>query len=270
MIVAHLSDLHVKAPGRLAYRVVDTAASLERAVARIAALDPRPDLAIASGDLVDAGRADEYAHLRALLAPLPMPVYLVMGNHDDRGALRAAFPDHAYLSGGPGAPVQYAIDGALRIVVADTTTPGEDGGALDAARLAWIDDALARAPERPAMLVLHHPPFRTGIAGMDDPPFRGAGELGAVVRRHPNVERIVCGHLHRSIVTRWNGTVVATVPSVAHQVTFDLRPREPTLVLEPPAFAVHVWDGRSLVSHVVNVEIGAGPYPFREGGKLIS
>ena len=70
---------------------------LARCVQEIRRLRPQPDLVIATGDLVDLGIAEEYAHLRQLLAPLPMPCYLIPGNHDERGALREAFPEHAYL-----------------------------------------------------------------------------------------------------------------------------------------------------------------------------
>ena len=61
------------------------------------ALNPRPDLVVATGDLVDAGSAAEYGHLRRLLAPLDLPLFLLPGNHDSRDELARAFPDHAYL-----------------------------------------------------------------------------------------------------------------------------------------------------------------------------
>ena len=43
-------------------------------------------------------------------------------------------------------------------------TAGEAGGALCEDRLRWIDRALAAAPGRPTLVLMHHPPFATGIA----------------------------------------------------------------------------------------------------------
>src|SRR5258705_11411197 len=112
--LVQLSDLHIKTPGLLAYGRVDTAACLKLAVESVNRLSQAPDAIVATGDLTDSGRADEYRHLRDLLAPLPSPLYVLPGNHDDRAALRTAFEDHAYLQSsavsGPSDCVQYAVD----------------------------------------------------------------------------------------------------------------------------------------------------------------
>jgi Icc protein len=116
MILAQQTDLHVKPAGRLAYRQADTAACLQAAVCDVLNLPVRPDAVLVTGDLTDAGLPEEYAFLRELLAPLPMPVFLMPGNHDVRANLRAVFPDHAYLGSGDG-PVNYTIeDFPVRII----------------------------------------------------------------------------------------------------------------------------------------------------------
>jgi 3',5'-cyclic AMP phosphodiesterase CpdA len=82
----------------------------------------------------------------------------------------------------------------------------------------------------------------------------GSAGLEAVLRRHPQVERVICGHLHRPIVRRFGGTVAMTVPSTAHQIVLDLRADAPaTFRREPPGFAVHVLRDGALVSHGVTV-----------------
>ena len=263
MLLCQISDFHVRPDRRLAYRRVDTATMLERCVARILALPQRPDAVIATGDLVDFGTEGEYRLLRELLAPLPMALYLMPGNHDAREALRASFADHAYLR--QWAPfVQYAIDDhPLRLVALDTVVPGRGEGALCVERLAWLDATLAAAPSRPTVVALHHPPFETGIGHMDRLGLAGIDGLAEVIARHPQVERLISGHIHRPITARFAGTVATTCPSTAHQIALDLAPdARDAFVMEPPAFQLHRWDGRALVTHTVYVDAFDGPHPF--------
>lgn len=274
MLLAQISDLHIKRPGALAYRRVDTAAYLERCVARLVALEPKPDAVVVTGDLVDLGTFAEYEALKTLLAPLTMPVYLLVGNHDERGALREVFPDHAYLRAG-GEFVHYAVDvGPLRLVALDSQMPQQSSGHLCAARLAWLETQLAQAQGKPVVLALHHPPFVSGIGHMDrqrlDP--ASSERLAAIVSRYPNVERVICGHVHRPIFTRFAGTIASAVPAPAHQVALDLRENAPSAFrLEPPAFALHRYAPETgVVTHHAYVDEGEGPFPFYEtDGTLI-
>jgi 3',5'-cyclic AMP phosphodiesterase CpdA len=263
MILCQISDTHIKAGRRKAYGIVDTATMLERCVARILALPQAPDAVIATGDLVDFGTEGEYRLLRELLAPLPMPLYLMPGNHDARDALRAVFDDHAYLR--QCMPfVQYAIDAhPLRVLALDTLVPGRGSGELCADRLAWLERTLAAAPLRPTVVALHHPPFRTGIEHMERLGLAGIDRLAEVIARHPQVERLISGHIHRPITVRFAGTVATTCPSTAHQIALNLSPDAPDdFVLEPPAFQLHCWNGQGLVTHTVYVDAFDGPYPF--------
>lgn len=276
-----LTDLHIKQPGRLAYRRVDTAAYLSRCVAHILAQPVRPDAIVLTGDLVDAGAPEEYAHLRALLAPLDaagIRMLPVLGNHDAREAACEAFAD--WLAPVPAGArdahaFQYWTDlGKVRLIVLDTLDTGFPGGRLGAQRLDWLHDALAAATARPVVIAMHHPPFATGIGHMDVQSL-AADDLPAfarIVRAAGNVERILCGHLHRSIDARFAGTVASTCPSPAHQVALDLDPDgEPGFVMEPPAYKVHAWvPGQGLVSHLAYVGTFDGPHPFFEpDGRLI-
>jgi len=109
---------------------------------------------------------------------------------------------------------------------------------------------------------MHHPPFATGIKHMDAQGLapEACAELERVVSRYTHVERVTCGHLHRSITRRWAGTVVGTVPSVAHAVAFDLRPEaQGAWNYEPPSITVHQWTGSSLLTH----QVGSGDFPAR-------
>jgi 3',5'-cyclic-AMP phosphodiesterase len=271
MILVQISDPHIRRPGKLAYQKVDTAAALSLVVQSIEALPQRADAVVITGDLVDFGQAEEYEHLRALLAPLSAPVYLLAGNHDDRNMLRSVFGDHRYLP--TTGRLCYAVDLApLRLIALDSTVPGHSHGALDGAQLDWLDTELARAPDKPTLVALHHPPFATLIGHMDQVGLReGAAGLDAVIRRHPQVERVICGHLHRAIDRRFAGTIASTCPGTSHQVCLDLSPdARSRFAMEPPAFRVHAWsDVSGLVSHLMPVGRFEGPFPFYDENGLI-
>lgn len=260
MLLCQISDPHIVPEGTLAYGRIDTPRMLERCVAKILALPRRPDVLIATGDLTDHATAEEYGLLRELLSPLTMPVYLVVGNHDERDALRAAFPEHRYLGGmegqnGAGGFVQYTVeDFAVRLVVLDTLVPGAPGGALCARRLRWLDDRLAES-DRPTVIAQHHPPFVTGISFMDRMSLADPAAEAAVVSRYGHIERIISGHYHRNIQARFAGTVASVCPSTAHQLLLDLVPDAGIrFTFEPSAFHLHFWNGAQLVTHTCVVE----------------
>lgn len=146
-LIAQISDLHLKADGRLTYGVVDTLGALRRAVEHINASKQRPDIVVISGDLVDFGREDEYAVLKPELERLHMPFYLVPGNHDDRHNLLAAFAEQVYLPLSASGPLDWVVEKyPVRLIGMDTTIPGEHGGRLDYCQLDWLHAQLSRRP----------------------------------------------------------------------------------------------------------------------------
>jgi Icc protein len=264
MLIAQISDLHIKPAGEKAYGVVDTEAALKACVAAIMALPRRPDMVLATGDLVDAGLPEEYERLRALLAPLDMPVHPIVGNHDDRANLRIAFPDLPAT----GPFVQYTVDNwPVRIVALDSLIPGKTHGELCAERLGWLDEALAARPDMPTVVMVHHPPFDTGLQMMDRLRLARPEELAGVIARHKQVLRILCGHVHRPIQALFAGTLAVACPSSAHQMLLDIDPAQtPGFMLEPAGFMLHLLASDGLVTHTVPVGDWPGPYPFRRAG----
>lgn len=265
MLICQISDLHIRAGRGLAYGRVDTACCLERCVESIRRLVPQPDLVIATGDLVDDGTPADYALLAELLAPIGLPLYLLPGNHDERHALRAAFPDHPYLN--QWTPfVQYAIDDwPLRVIALDTVIPMQGAGRLCGERLAWLERTLGLEPDKPTAVVMHHPPFTTGIGHMDALGLADPDAFATVIARHAQVERVMCGHLHRSIMQRFAGTVASTCPSPAHSIALEIGSGGGDgFMLEPGGFQLHWWNGAALVTHTA--QIGDWPGPFRFAG----
>ena len=264
MLIVQITDLHLRPRGSAAYRVSETNMFAERAFDVIAALRPAPDVILITGDLTDCGLPEEYEILNELLARLPMPVYAVPGNHDRREAMRTALHNRM-LKVSDERFIQYVVDDfSTRLVGLDTIMPGKSAGELCAERLAFLKGVLATAPEKPTLIFMHHPPFRTGIDHMDNIRLiKGADEFAAILERHPQVENVICGHVHRKIVTRIGHATCSIAPSIGHQVAFDFQNGAPGgLVFEPPAFDLHWRKGDCIVSHTVYVERFRGPYPF--------
>jgi Icc protein len=270
MLIAQITDTHLKLPGKLAYGRVDTAQMLRVCVSALLALYPQPDLIVHTGDLTDFGQPKEFAHLLEILAPLHTPMLAVPGNHDEREAMRRALAAHGYLP--THGFLQYAVErGPLRFIGLDTVIPGQGGGELCAERLRWLETTLAQKPDMPTLVLMHHPPFLTGIAHMDRIGLAGREGFAAVMRRHAQVKAVLCGHVHRPTFARVGGRAAMICPSPAHQVELDLRPEGPSAFrLEPPGYMLHRWQDRDLVSHVAVLGDWPGPFPFFDpGGSLI-
>jgi 3',5'-cyclic-AMP phosphodiesterase len=244
-LLVQLSDPHIGA----SWDGDDPAANLAAAIDGVLALGASPDAVLVTGDLADHAADDEYEQLQALLARIDASAHVLPGNHDDRDALHR----HFGVPGAGGEPVRYDVDlGPLRLVVLDSTIPGEDGGALDEGQLDWLDETLAASPDVPAVVAMHHPPFLIGIPPWDAIALRAADRerLGDILARHQHVERVLVGHVHRAISTELGGRPVMSVPSTYVQGLLDFRATELALSADPPGFAVHALVEGRLVSHV--------------------
>lgn len=274
ILIAQISDLHIKAPGALAYGTVDTAAACARCVVELNRLSPRPDLVVISGDLADTPTREEYDHLNALLAPLDIPFLAIPGNHDNRELMRTAFPDMPYARQCGALDLAQAA-GDLDLLLVDSSVPGKAYGELEPETLDWLDATLSASPGRPALLFLHHPPFATGIGHMDVQNLRNAETLEPLLARHPRARLIAAGHVHRATLATFAGIAATICPAPNHAVALDLDGHlPPSFNIEPPAFHLHIWFpgkpfGR-LVTHVVPIGDFDGPHPFfARDGRLL-
>ena len=240
-LLAQLSDPHLDVgPGDRG-----SAEALGAAVEAVLALRPLPDAVVVTGDIANNGAVAEYERAHELLAPLPMPVHVLPGNHDDRDALRERF---AVAGDGP---LQYVAQvGDLRLVVCDTKLAGHDGGALDDGRLDWLEAQLDG--DVPTVIALHHPPVAIGLPVLDaigiaEPERSGLAELLA---RSPQVKRLIAGHVHRSVFGTLRGCGVFACASTHLQAPLEIGSQELRLVPETPAIALHAALDGAIASHV--------------------
>jgi 3',5'-cyclic-AMP phosphodiesterase len=214
----------------------------------------RPDLLMVTGDLTDHGDAQSYMRVAEAFSACAFPVYMAVGNHDVRSAFQAQFPHVPDAFGF----IQYAIElDGFRVLVVDTLEEGRHGGAFCSIRAAWLRVKLAEAPDTPTMIAMHHPPVEVGIDWMNtvsEEPW--VARFAAAIDGAGQVKAIICGHVHRPIVTTWRGVSVSVCASSAPQVALNFCPIDPDhpdnramIVAEPPSCAFHRWNGRDLITH---------------------
>nr|WP_294527896.1 phosphodiesterase [uncultured Rhodopila sp.] len=265
MLICQMTDLHVRPRGVACNRVSETNMLTERACRVVATFKPRPDVLLITGDLTECGMPAEYDNLADILKrTIPIPIYVIPGNHDRRDNLRGRLAHLPLVAADPDY-VQYVIEEyPVRLVMLDTVVPGEAHGALSDAQLEWLDRTLGAQPSKPTLVAMHHPPFATGIPHMDGIALLQPERFRAVIARHLQVERIICGHHHRPIVGRCAHAIVSISPSVAHQVELSFDPADSgAFNFEPPAVQMHAWDAASgFVSHTVYTGDYQGPFPF--------
>lgn len=252
MLIAQVTDIHLgfepDSPAEFNRQ------RLDRVLEELAVMQPRPDMLVATGDLIDRGDKASYERLHEAFSGLPFPVHYALGNHDARATFAEVFPEARF----DGGFLQYVVDaGPLRLIVLDTLEEGRHGGAFCEARAAWLQARLDEAPDVRTLIVQHHPPVEVGIPWMNtDPAEPWVARLAGVLAGRANVVGLICGHIHRAITARWEGHIVATCPSTAPQVGLDLRPLDPDLpderaliIADAPGYALHWWNGRELITH---------------------
>ncbi len=262
MLLAQLTDTHVTGPSNDEALYVDHNGRLAEAIRCLNLEHPAPAVVVATGDLANWGRPDEYEVLAELLEDLRLPFLALPGNHDQRDRLRATFPSTPWIDADH-ASWATTIDG-VRIIGLDSTVPGEPGAAFDDDRERWLGNELDHS-DGPVVLALHHPPFITGITWMDRAGFVGLERLAALLatkaQQGHSVTKIICGHLHRPI-----SSVIAGIPaqvglSTIQHVGLDLDPAAGiTLINDPVGYLLHRFQDDTWVTHTRYIDTGGVPY----------
>lgn len=251
MLIAQISDTHILAESSDRPEAGSRAENLRRCVADIVRLDPKPDIVIHTGDTTQTGAPEDYDRLKHILAPLDMPFFPTPGNRDKREPFHAALgtdrPDAPFL--------HYAIEHLpVRLIALDSIEPGTNLGVFCADRARWLDETLSNAPDRPTILYIHHPPFDVGhfyVDGYRNPADREA--LAAVIGRHRQVRRLICGHCHRSNQLIWAGTEATTMASVACDVRYGV---DAARLVDTPIYQLHEVSADGTVTTQSRIALG--------------
>ena len=266
MLIAQISDTHIAGWDKQAYGIAPTADNLALCVKNINQLIPKPALVLVTGDITNTGLTEEFEQALSLLKKLDIPYYVIPGNHDNRLELKSVFGQQSCPCESPDF-INYVInDFEVRLIAMDSTIQGEAGGELCETRLVWLNKQLAKNTRKPTIIFMHHPPVKVGVIESDIDGFIGADNLGKIIEKYPNIERIICGHAHLQTHTLWHNTVVTTAPSVGMELVLDLTMKKPSqFVLEPPSYLLHSWTpDKNLVTHTISTRKTDGPYLFED------
>ncbi len=253
-----MTDIHIVEAGQTIIGL-DPLARFQTALTE--ALRDHPDAAalILMGDLTHHGRPDQYDRLATALAGLPIPLIPMIGNHDRRDAFLAAFPDAPQT---PQGHVQAIRDIDRHRVITLDTLDGppypnwRHSGRLCADRMAWLRDALDGSAGRIPLVFGHHPPYLTGIAGMDLIPLVDGADLLDLLAGYAGAHYF-CGHVHRTISGSTRGVPWTMFKSTCHQGALDLVTLDPSLsVDEPGAYGVLLLAPDGVIAHSQDVGIG--------------
>jgi len=174
-----------------------------------------PDLILVTGDLVQDASPEGYSYLKQRLTALNTPCYCLPGNHDNASVMSRI------LEGNPVNAITTLPGGTWNLVLLDSTTPGEEGGHLDAEQLERLEDSLATRPKHPALVCLHHQPVPVGSAWLDSIGLDNPEDFFGIIDRHPQIRGILWGHIHQEFSGHRNGACLLASPSTCVQFLPD-------------------------------------------------
>lgn len=256
--IVHVSDTHVVPAPHHLYGL-DPRERLSRVIEDIRARHEDAHLCVVSGDLAHWGEAEAYADLAARWARLPVPVVLMIGNHDDRPRFLATVPNP--MVDGDGFVQGLRLIGDLTCLFLDTATPGSHHGTLCSKRLAWLARRLDETGGDVAIF-MHHPPLAVGVAPMDAIALEQTEAFAAVLAPHrARLRHIFFGHLHRPVAGNWRGYSFSGLRGLNHQLALDGHLRCDGRAAgddiigsrEAPGYAVALIDAASVVVHFIDL-----------------
>ena len=242
------TDTHLTADPAASVRGVRTLPSLEACLAHARRRHFPADAIAVTGDLVQ----DEpmaYGALELLFDRLGAPVLLIPGNHDDPEELSRRLSHEPFQVGGTRVMGHWAI-----VLLSTWFADAEDGeGRLGVEELRRLEAALEAQRDRHVLVFLHHQPIPMEAAGLDALGLQDAGELRAVIARHPQVRAVAWGHAHQALDVFRGGTRWLCTPSTCMQ----FRPRDPGFAVDdrPPGYRVlDLHDDGGIATEVVWLE----------------
>lgn len=213
--IVQLTDLHLYRDRKGVLAGVPTWTTFHAMLDLVRRQQADIDYLVLTGDLAQDEAVETYEMLRETLGDWMDRCRIIPGNHDDRGNIRAVFPDLFDSSEGP---LTFSLRcGDWRVVGLDSHVPGETAGRIDSEQLRWLRAQLEREPGCPVLLFVHHPPAPINVAWLDRLGLNDTAEFVELVETSPRIKLICCGHVHQEFAGHLGAAALYTTPSTSVQ-----------------------------------------------------
>lgn len=225
--VVQLTDSHIFADPDARLLGLDTLASFNAVIDQALAECPEIDLVLATGDITQDGSSAAYQRFIDARARIPAPCYWIPGNHDNAARMAEVGAAH-------GLSQPWVDAGAWRIVLLDSSQPGQVAGYLDDTQLAQLDAALASAGSRYVLICLHHHPVPIGSDWMEPIGLRNPDALFARLDADLRVRAVLWGHIHQCLDQQRGPMRLLATPSTC--VQFAVNSEDFATTTESPGY----------------------------------
>ena len=225
--VLQITDPHLlgDADGRLLG--MKTRDTLEAVLDHVKAHYGQPDVVLATGDISQDGSDASYRYFQDRTAFFECPVFWFAGNHDVLPAMERT------IGGTQSAERRYRSHG-WQLIFLDSSVPDQVYGRLAEYELRLLDRFLSEYPDEHALVCLHHHPIEIGASWMNSIGLRDHEAFFEVLRRHPQVRGVLCGHIHQTLDEENNGWRMLASPSTC--VQFRPNSEEFSVDTLPPGY----------------------------------
>jgi 3',5'-cyclic AMP phosphodiesterase CpdA len=266
-----LSDLHLVSPGKLTSKVLDTNAILEETINEILSKKDyfgQIDGLVVTGDISDDGSMESYLSAYEKLSKLNVPILVVPGNHDLRDPMRKVFHENVQFSKNSSQfDWVFEIDETL-IIGLDTLVEGENFGFLEEKSLDFLSHQLSNNSGSDLVLLIHHPPIKTGIYFMDQIGLTNTSDLSECLKATDRPIKILCGHVHGVYHGLLGIHPVVSAPSICSAFEFNRQEFAPVGFNKGPTGYAYLETSSNGFWTAIPSNYGNGPLKFSDGSKI--
>ncbi len=209
--VLQLTDSHLYADPSRCLLGINTLETFDQVLAQALHERGKPDLLLATGDLVHDASDSGYKRLLGRLKLTGIPSYCLPGNHDLPKKMKQILNQENVHT----LPSVQAKGWSL--IFLDSTIPGNESGNLDNDQLELLQLLLEAHTEKHTLICMHHHPLPVGSRWMDTMVLKNPDQFFGLLGEHPQVKAVLCGHIHQKYEDEHQGVRLIGSPSTCVQ-----------------------------------------------------